>query len=164
MKTLRFILPAFLFPVILIVSCEPFEKISDVPEIHFKSYTRYLLDTLDVTIESGELVFSFRDGNADFGLDTVSYPEDTVNFYLIPFQKVDQTYDSIDMDVYGRKYAIYSNERLDRTGQNKTIQGEIKVQVYYFLPPPYDTIRYDFYIMDRAGNKSNVESTSDIGF
>jgi hypothetical protein len=164
MKTMRFIIPALLFPVILLVSCEPFEKVSDVPEIHFKSYSRYLVDTLDLTIESGELVFSFRDGDADFGVDTIEYPEDTINLYIIPFQKVDQTYDSIDMDIYGRKYAIYSNERLDRTGQNKTIQGEIKVRIYYFLIPPYDTIRYDFYIMDRAGNKSNVESTSDIGF
>ncbi len=149
---------------LLLASCQKFEKVSPVPEIHFKSFSLYLLDTLDVTIPAGELRFSFQDGDADFGLDTISNPEDTANLVLIPFQKLNGTYDSIDASIYGRKYAIYQNERMNRTGQNKTIQGEIKVQIYYFLSLPYDTIRYDFYITDRAGHKSNVASSSDIGF
>lgn len=165
MKSIRFIVPVILLSLILFTSCEPFEKVSEVPEIHFISYKTYLLDTLNFTIKSGELVFTFQDGNADFGLNnTLLNTDDTVNLYLIPFRKLDGNYDPIDENLYGRKYAIYNNERLVRTGQNKTIRGEIKVQIFYFLDPPYDTIRYDFYIVDRAKNESNVESTPDIGF
>jgi hypothetical protein len=53
---------------------------------------------------------------------------------------------------------------LDRVGQNKTVKGFIRIEMYFFVIPEYDTIRYDFYIVDRALNKSNIESTSDIGF
>jgi hypothetical protein len=67
-------------------------------------------------------------------------------------------------EIYGREYFISKHEQLNRVGQNKTVKGEIKVQIYYFLAPPYDTIRYDFYIVDRNGNKSNIESTTDIAF
>jgi len=164
MKSLLAIIPVILVSAMLYTSCEAFEQVSEVPEIHFMRYTPYLADTLDLIINAGELVFSFQDGNADFGLDTINNPEDTVNFFLNPYQKINGVYDSIDADVYGRKYAIHNQERLGRTGQNKTIKGEIKLQIYYLLSPPYDTIRYDFYIVDRAGNKSNVESTTDIAF
>lgn len=164
MKALRFILPFVLVFAIVHTACEPIENISEVPEINFKSYTRYLLDTLDITLEAGELVFSFQDGDSDLGLDTIRHPEDTANLYLIPFQKLNGVYEPIDQETYGRTYAILANERLYRTGQNKTIRGEIKVQIYYLLIPPYDTIRYDFYIVDRAGHESNVESTPDIPF
>jgi|OpeIllAssembly_1097287.scaffolds.fasta_scaffold96819_2 hypothetical protein len=159
----RFILVLLVLTVVTF-SCEPFEKVSDIPEIHYRSFNLFLIDTLDITIKTGELVFSFQDGDANFGLDTLFNKEDTVNLFLIPFRKIDGSYDSIDADIYGRKYAIYNDERLRRTGQNKTINGEIKVQIFYFLDPPYDTIRYDFYIVDRAGNKSNTETTPDIGF
>jgi hypothetical protein len=82
----------------------------------------------------------------------------------IPFHKVDMAYEPLNVDTFGRKYAVLNDEALVRIGQDKTIKGEIKLQVYYFVIPSFDTIRYDFYIVDRAGNKSNVESTSDISF
>jgi hypothetical protein len=165
MKSKYVILPVVLMSLILFSSCEPFEKVSEIPEVHFISYETYLIDTLNFTIKTGELVFSFQDGNADFGINsTIFNTDDTINLYLIPFRKLDGAYDPIDEDLYGRKYAIYNNEKLVRTGQNKTIKGEIKVRIFYFLDPPYDTIRYDFYIVDRAGNESNVDTTPDIAF
>jgi hypothetical protein len=147
----------------LFAACEPLEKVSEIPEIQFKSFIMYEIDTFDSRIKMGELIFSFIDGNADIGI-IQGRSDDTLNFFLLPFQKLKGVYDSIDADTYGREYSILNDEKLVRTGQNKTIKGEIKLQVFYFTDPPYDTIRYDFYILDRAGNKSNVESTSDIGF
>lgn len=164
MKTICKLIHTGLVLFLIMSACEPFEKVSDIPEIHFKSYEPYQLDTIGIIIDAGKLVFTFQDGNADFGLDTVINPLDTINFFMVPFGKTDGIYDSIDANIYGRKYAIYRNDRLDRTGQNKTVRGEIELQIYYFIPPPFDTIRYDFYIVDRAGNQSNVESTSDIAF
>lgn len=164
MKSLYNIIRVIVVSAIVFTSCEAFEEVSDVPEISFKSYTPYLADTLDLTVQAGELVFDFQDGNADFGADTIVRPDLKVNLWLIPFQKLNGVYDSIDAETYGRKYTITQHERLDRSGQNKTIRGEVKVQIYYFLPPPYDTIKYEFFIVDRYGNKSNVESTTDITF
>jgi hypothetical protein len=164
MKTLRNFIPALISTALAIASCEPVKKVSPIPEITFKSFALYQMDTLGFTIKTGELVFSFVDGNADFGIIVNSNSKDTLNLFLIPFKKVDGIYDSIDMDTYGRKYSVLNNENMVRIGQDKTIRGEIKVQIYYFITPPFDTLRYDFYITDRAGHKSNVESTSDIVF
>jgi len=163
MKALKPILSA-VTAILLYTACEPLEKVSEVPEIQFKSFSLFEIDTLDVRIKAGELVFNFIDGNADIGIIEGRNDEDTLNFFLLPYQKIDGGYDSIDATTYGRSYGILNDEKMVRIGQNKTIKGEIKLQIFYFLDPPYDTIRYDFYILDRAGNKSNVESTSDIGF
>jgi hypothetical protein len=164
MKTLRKLMPAVISAALAMASCEALPKASNVPEIKFKSFALSELDTLGFTIKTGELIFSFVDGNADFGIIPASNPKDTLNLFLIPFKKTDGIYDSIDMDTYGRSYSVLNDDNLVRVGQNKTIKGEIKLQVYYFITPPFDTLRYDFYILDRAGNKSNVASTSDIVF
>jgi hypothetical protein len=156
----------FLFIIIIVyASCEPFEDVSDVPEITFKSlgprYT-YLYDTLsEWYIPACDLVFDFIDGDADFGSPE---GEHDTNVFILPFKKVDGKYDSVNADIYGRKYIIKDDEKLRRSGQYKTIKGEIKIQILYIIDPPFDTLKYDFYIVDRAGHKSNVESTTDIGF
>jgi hypothetical protein len=74
----------------------------------------------------------------------------------------DGYYDSVATDPL--KYIIRYNEKLNRVGQNKTIKGEIKINIQYFIIPAQDTLRYEFYILDRAGNRSNTAYTSDIGF
>lgn len=162
MKILHFLTPAVICAALVLSTCEPIEKASDIPEIKFKSFTIYDRDTLGFQIKAGEMIFSFIDGNADFGVEQNS--EDTLNLFLLPFHKVNMAYEPLNVDTFGRKYAVMNDEAMVRVGQNKTVKGEIKLQVYYFVIPSYDTIRYDFYILDRVGNKSNVASTSDISF
>jgi hypothetical protein len=164
MRTLLNFMPVLVSAALVLGSCEPIQKVSDVPEIKFKSFSLFEMDTLGFRIKVGEMVFSFIDGNADFGVDAASNSQDTLNLILTPFKKLNGLYDSINMDTYGRRYTVLNNESLVRVGQNKTIKGEIKLQIYYFVTPPFDTLKYDFYILDRAGNKSNVASTTDIGF
>ncbi len=157
MKTERIFLRMLAIAGIL-SACEPLENISDAPEIHFKKYTETTIDTLGSTYRGGSLEFTFQDGDSDFGqLNNDS------NLVLIPYQKMlDQTYDSIDYETYGRWFRIDYNDYLDRSGSS--VKGEIKVDLLFVIPPPYDTIRYNFYIIDRAGHKSNVDSTIDIAF
>lgn len=162
MKILHFLTPAVICAALVLSTCEPIEKASDVPEIKFMSFTLYNRDTLGFQIKAGEMIFSFIDGNADFGAEQNS--NDTLNLFLLPFHKVNMAYEPLNVDTFGRKYSVMNDEAMVRVGQNKTVKGEIKLQVYYFVIPSYDTIRYDFYILDRAGNKSNVASTSDISF
>ncbi len=163
MKILRLLTPAVILAILVLSACEPIEKVSDVPEIHFKSFDLYNKDTLEgFNLTIGELKFSFIDGNADLGILPGS--SDTLNVFLEPFHKVNMVYEPLSVDTFGRKFSLKNDEALVRVGQNKTIKGEIKLDIVYPLVPPFDTIRYDFYILDRAGNKSNVESTSDISF
>lgn len=157
MKTERIFLGMLAIAGIL-SACEPLENISDVPEIHYKKYTESMVDTSGDTYRMGLLEFTFQDGDSDFG----QFNSDS-NLVLIPYQKLsDQTYDSIDYTRWGKWFIINYNDYLDRSGSS--VKGEIKAKILYVLTPPYDTIRYNFYIIDRAGHKSNVESTVDIAF
>jgi hypothetical protein len=163
MKLLNILFSAAICALLIAVSCQPLENASEIPAIKFKSFNRYLL--LDTTISSdyiqaGELAFDFTDGDADFG----SYSADDKNLIMLPYEKVDGIYYSVDSALYGRPYSVLNDDKLERNGKYTTIEGEIKVQVYYFFIPPFDTMRYDFYILDRAGHKSNVASTTDIAF
>ena len=49
---------------------------------------------------------------------------------------------------------------MERLGQNKILKGNISVIFFYLFYTEEDTIRYDFYVKDRAGNLSNSVSTS----
>jgi hypothetical protein len=53
---------------------------------------------------------------------------------------------------------------MERTGQNKILKGTIAVTFLYlfYSVEDTDTVRYDFYLKDRADNLSNTESTSEI--
>lgn len=163
MKIFRITATLVISAAIVFTACESSENISDIPEIGFKTLSGpYLIEAGTVTYYGATLNFSFRDGNSDFGVDMYSNPTDTINFYMIPFQKLNGAYDSVNMENYGRKYTIKKDDKLDRNGQ--AVKGEISVEIQYVLRPPFDTMRYEFYILDRAGNKSNVETTSDIAF
>jgi hypothetical protein len=59
-------------------------------------------------------------------------------------------------------YSGYRIPYMERLGQNKILKGSISVTFLYLSYSPHDTIRYDFYIKDRALNVSNVASTNEI--
>jgi hypothetical protein len=155
----------------LILACIKTEPVSPIPEVEFKNYELFeAVDTLGNHLIVGKLEFSFIDGDADFGMDglwdTVTWNERNYNVFLKPYEKIDTLYypipdDSTKPPPY---YRVMRDTPLDRVGQNKTVKGFIRIEMYFFIIPEYDTLRYDFYIVDRALNKSNIESTSDIGF
>jgi hypothetical protein len=163
MKTQFGTLSLILISSLIYTSCEKLENASKVPEVTFESFTLYQTynDLGQISLE-GELVFNFVDGDANFGIRDSS--SSMRNLVLLPYRKLNMEYDSIDAEIYGKSYRILDDEGLHRYGSYTTIRGEIRVKIPYLLKPPFDTIRYDFYIVDRSGNKSNVESTSDIAF
>lgn len=162
---------SFILIILISSACLKTEPVSPIPEIVFGSYELYeAVDSLGNQLIVGELEFSFVDGDADFGMngiwDTLTWNELNYNVFLKPYEKVDTLYfpipdDSTKPPPY---YRILRDTPLDRVGQNKTVKGFIRIEMYFFVIPDYDTLRYDFYIVDRAMNKSNIESTSDIGF
>ncbi|MBN2348979.1 MAG: hypothetical protein JXJ22_09090 [Bacteroidales bacterium] len=158
--------------IVLTTACQPIEKVSPVPEIEFKSFD--LSERIDPTLENkeivGELEISFIDGDADLGVyeevaaDTTLPDSIRKNLFLTIFEKVDGNYFEIEADstLPDNFYTIPYDEKLDRVGQNKTVKGIIKVDISFFFEPPYDTMRYEVYIRDRALNKSNVVTTTDF--
>jgi len=156
-------------------ACVKTEPVSPVPQITFKSFQ--LVDGYDTALQNnikiGILEFSFVDGDADIGIETpydkTQSLEYNYNVFLYPYKKVNGSYFKVDIDTTDTLfpppfYRIEYDSKLDRVGQNKTIKGTITINIDYFILPSYDTLKYEFYIIDRAMNKSNVESTNDIGF
>ncbi|MBP1669002.1 MAG: hypothetical protein H6Q21_1368 [Bacteroidetes bacterium] len=167
---IRKILFLFLITATLILACEMPETVSPLPEITYKSFMlENYRDSLGNQGKLGTLKFDFIDGDADIG--SIIYDYDTTeeslekkyNVFLIPFEKLpDGAYDSVETQPL--KYIIRYNDKLNRVGQNKTVKGEIEISIQYSIIPPQDTLRYEFYIVDRARHRSNMEYTSDIGF
>lgn len=98
-------------------------------------------------------------------------PVDTI--FTIDTIFVDSTKFSIDSTIkeiiYDTEYdTLYLNQlfpydqKLDRVGQNKTVKGIVRVGILFPTELPYDTMRLEFYIRDRALHKSNVEVTDDF--
>lgn len=156
------------FLSILLAGCPEIEQLPDTPRIEFESFTiSEETDDLGNEILLGELVFLFEDGDGDIGLpvvDSIGQGDTTkYNLFLTMFKKMDGEYIEITKEELGAPlfYRIpYVNPR---EGQNKTLQGNIKIDFEY-LTIEYDTIRYDFFIFDRERHKSNTESTIDISF
>ncbi|MBI5219677.1 MAG: hypothetical protein HY958_12175 [Bacteroidia bacterium] len=161
MKTLfKILIPAVVIGFVF--SCRKPKKYSDIPEIHYKSF--YLRDTNDQlnNVKMGTLTFSFIDGDGDIGLrqgDTFPpYDSSKYNLFTTLFQKTDSGFEEIHLDNpnYRLPYIDVSE------GQNKTVKGDIKIDFTYNYPLKYHTIKYKFYIMDRAFHKSNTDSTGEI--
>ncbi len=70
--------------------------------------------------------------------------------------------DSLIIDTVTFNQLLPYDSKMDRVGQNKTIKGNIRVDISFPPTLPYDTMRFEFYIRDRALHKSNIEVTSDF--
>ena len=137
----------------LIFSCEKEEEYSIIPAIKYNNFYLTPGET-DMTIATGNLVFTFVDGDGDIGnfdehvVDTTAEP---LNMFISGSYKNggDFTpYTSLSMNLPYFEKGIY----------RKSIKGEIEIEIYITILTP-DTLQYSFYLVDRAGNQSNIETT-----
>jgi len=167
MKTSTYLIIVSLL-CILLTGCPEIQTLPDTPRIEFESFIlSEKTDDLGNNILLGELVFLFEDGDGDIGLpqtDSVA-SEDSLkyNLFLTMFKKIDREYIEVGEDELGAPLFYRIPYVEPREGQNKTLQGNIKIDFEY-PTIEYDTIRYDFFMYDRARNKSNTVSTTDISF
>lgn len=149
--------------LLLLPACEKITNINPVPVIKFREYTlEQARDTLGNTLIQGKLLFDFSDDDgAD--LSTKSFGDTIYSIFTTPYIKnPDNTYLKAEFDT--TYYLVYDeNMNISKVGQNKTLHGDMEITKNFYVIPA-DTIRYDFYIVDIDGNKSNVEQTNDIGF
>jgi hypothetical protein len=163
MKEIRY-LSAVLILVFFAVSCKKIEQLPSVPHIDFTSFT--VFDTLDIlgnVSKGGKLRFHFEDGDGDLGLNSpIDNTSDSTNLFLSLFRKKQGSMVAVTGLDPMLPYSAYRIPYMERLGQNKILKGTITVIFIYQSYLPFDTIKYDFFIKDRALNVSNVISTSEI--
>jgi len=162
MKEIRYPAVILVF-IVLMASCKKIEKLPAVPHIEYTNFT--IFDTTDIlgnNSKAGRLRFYFEDGDGDLGLASPSDSlSDSTNLFLTLYRKTDGIMvPAADNDPL--KPSPYRIPYMLRLGQNKILKGTISVTFLYLFYSPADTIRYDFYIKDRALNESNVVSTTEI--
>lgn len=162
-------------------TCKKKEIYPSVPSIAYEQ--AYFMRASDGTDSVMTLVFSFRDGDGDIGLDQA----DTLppfqadrdkynkarnpfynNLHVEYFEWIDTSFQQIvrelDPDalppVYDTLRYLYRIENITPEGRHKAIRGDFEINIY---PSPHpdakDTVMYRFYLYDRALNKSNVAET-----
>lgn len=148
--------------LIIIQGCRKDEEFSVIPEIEFMSFTKIKKNGLDY---QGVLEFSFKDKDGDIGLkEEDTLPPYDYNLYLTYFEKVagefvEYEFPDTTIPTHGRI------PYLTPEGQNKTIKGVIQDTIFindFDTTNIYDTLRFEFYILDRALHKSNIIVTPEI--
>lgn len=145
-----------------LLSCGKVESYPPEPFIRYEGFK--LTDTVDLLGNKkliGALRFSFIDGDGDLGIDEAQYPQGGVyNLFFTMFEKTEGVFVKVGEDKLPTPIN-YIIPYMERTGQNKTLKGVVQVDFEYFFFS-FDTIRYDFYVVDRANNQSNIETTPEL--
>lgn len=147
----------------IFVACYEIKEYPPEPEIEYKSFSvRDTIDALDNPVLSGTLRLHFVDGDGDIGheesMDTTN--EDTnKNLFIDLLKKEEGSYQEVELAVpYEYRIPFF-----ETTANNPTLEGDIIVSEINFNGPyEGDTIKLRFYLIDRAGNKSNTEVTQEV--
>jgi len=157
-----------IFVALALTGCPTPKTLPDIPRVEYKSFIlEKKINALNQEILTGTLTFDFEDGDGDIGFealqDSLDAPDSLkYNLFLTLYEMVNGKYRELDTsELLSPPY--YRIPPLDREGQNKTLKGEISVDIEYFTIE-YDTLRYSFYLMDRAFHRSNVDTTEEIIF
>lgn len=161
---LRIFLSIGLFAVILwLSSCMKEEKFSDIPQIAFENFTLEF-DT-GMFASRGYLTISFKDGDGDIGLrtDQKEPPYNPgspyyYNYIIDYYERRNGTFVKVDLNPSFNARIPY----LTPTDLNKAIKGFIVDTLDLNPAPAHDTVKFKFFIYDRALHQSNTDSTPPI--
>lgn len=119
------------------------------------------IDILGNMQRAGVVEFYFEDGDGDIGIrqPLIGVPDqDTINLYFHQYNKENGVFD-VPEDTLN-----YRIPYIERIGQNQVIRGTIEITFLYIGFSEDDTIKYDFYLLDRASHKSNIATSCEISF
>jgi hypothetical protein len=113
----------------------------------------------------GFVKFNFTDGDGDLGLSA----GDTLG----QFAPDEQYYYNLFIHYFEKRNGVYEEfvtplplhvrfKRLEAVGGSGALEGEMDVRYFSRPGSPYDTIRYEMYIVDRALQHSDTIITPDI--
>jgi hypothetical protein len=156
---------ALIVTALFLASCKPIEQLPDTPNIIFRSFLVFDTTHSLGSCKAGRLKFYFEDGDGDLGMSAQSGEEtETSNLFFTMYRKIGgaliEAADSGDL----LKPGNYRIPYMERNGRNKILRGTIDITMLYtfYDVADNDTILYDFTVIDRAGNTSNVARTSEI--
>jgi hypothetical protein len=163
MKSVKY--PAIVILALLfVVSCGPIEKLPPEPSIKFSNFQIFdSVDLLGNDIKGGRLNFYFEDGDGDLGLASpdLNSDSDTTNLFFTLYRRTGGLLvPAPDNDPL--KPSSYRIPFMVRLGQNKILRGNISVTFLYLFYSDADTIKYEFFVKDRAQHESNKASTCEI--
>lgn len=152
--------------MIIIFGCPKPRQYSEIPEIKFKQVILY--DTVDAisSIKRYKLLFGLIDGDGDVGLkvdDSIGYNIDTIYLsnFLASLYEI-KNGDTIMVDSLNNYCYKIPNEIMP-FGQNKTLIADVFIDYSFSYDRhgnlPYDSIMFDFFIVDTMLNKSNIIKT-----
>ena len=130
----------------------------DEPIIDYEHFFLYLsINSLDQEVLTGQLNFSFTDGDGNVGFEpdtsTTDIPDSIrYNLFLQLYDLQDGDYVEVPDEEGG--YLKYIIPYLDK----QPLQGTISVTIEYPIIE-FDTIFYTFYLFDRDMNRSNTDTT-----
>lgn len=171
-----------LLVAVLFSSCSDDETFDTVPVIKFERFVHYYNSAGKDT--SIDFVFSLTDGDGDIGFREneidLSCGADNFNLYVNYEEKIGAAYKpkklwtevteiTTDCDtlVYFDSVQIAFNQRMqyiEPAGNSKGIEAEVTYRLDYTsaLVLLSNNGRFEFYIRDRAGNKSNKVYSEDL--
>jgi hypothetical protein len=149
-----------LVTVLNLFSCTVGPKYSITPELSFIGFSKSSMKQGNLNQDSVSLFINFKDGDGDIG----SFENDSkINLFVID-NRTKSSYDNFKIPAIPLK------------GANNGVDGKITVNLYNTcckfpenIPPcvvsskyPSNELSLDIYLVDRAGNKSNVITTSKL--
>ncbi|HUS85833.1 MAG TPA: hypothetical protein VMW76_01225 [Bacteroidales bacterium] len=152
--------------LLILAACTKFRHLPPEPKIEFRSFVMFdSIDILGNPSRAGKLEFYFEDGDGDVGIKVNEFSEeDTTNLFITGYRKIDGSFIEMTDSTDVLKPSDYRIPFIERSGQNHVIMGTVEVTFLYLFFTNNDTIMYEFYIKDRAGNLSNKEISCEIAF
>lgn len=167
---------------VLVASCGKDESFSPIPEIKFESFVNYVGTTGKDT--AVDFIFTIKDGDGDIGFADNEFDNscgaDNANLYLAyevkdgaAFRKkklwlqVVEVTTACDTLTYFDSVQVKFNQRMqyiEPAGNSKSIEARVTYRMDYTSALILlDNIgRFEFYIRDRANNKSNVIYSNEL--
>ena len=167
MKNTGFYIFLLFFLIGILTACPEPKKYPDEPQIQFEQVQlKDSLDLLGNTNKFYKLKFDIIDGDGDIGLKEsdstgINDPDSLYsnNLFTTLYEIVNG--DSIKID--SSKQRNFRVPYVEPQGQNKTLIADIIIDIIFSYDGdgnlPYDSIYFNFYIVDRKLNKSNIQST-----
>lgn len=155
-RSILYQLLIFILGITILVSCVRKPDFPIEPQLTFVGMNDNVMVQNSFNTDSLIVTFSFTDGDGDIG-------SDTSNIFVV------DTRDQF-------KAASFFVDDLPEEGASRGIEGEISLTIYTTCcifpdgtPPcqaslqyPTDTLQYEIYMVDRAGNESNRIRTNPI--
>ena len=135
----------------IFASCLQGVKYPPEPQITYLSYTE--TDSLDLlgnpTSHFVLITFEFTDGDGNLGEAESSV---TKNLFV-------SEYGILNGEKQAPVESQYRMPDITPKGQNKSLKGEVDIDIVLFANYPYDSVQFEIYIKDRSNNESNIITT-----